>query len=202
MDLAALEAVLVARGDRVAAVLCEPIIGGGAGRVPPPDGTSRGQECAASTGCCFVLDEVITGLGRAGAWLAPTLWLRPDISAAGQRASPRYLPLALRVGWRVAEAILGEGFRMSSGTASRTPAQRRRAQRRWSNLDILEREKLWTRVRGTWQAGCSPHSFRCANLPVVADVRVGWGSSRACIQKHDVAEEVAGPPPKTGCSCA
>jgi acetylornithine aminotransferase len=63
-----------------AAVILEPVLGEG-GVVPAPDGylEAARQACDAA-GALLILDEVQTGVGRCGSWLAAQLeWVRPDI---------------------------------------------------------------------------------------------------------------------------
>jgi acetylornithine aminotransferase len=66
-DTAALEAALA---DDVAAVVLEPIQGEAGVRPLPPGYLARARELTAQHGALLVLDEVQTGMGRTGAWLA------------------------------------------------------------------------------------------------------------------------------------
>jgi len=66
-DLAALEAAV---GDDVCAVLLEPIQGESGVRVPPPGYLAGAARLCADRGALLVLDEVQTGLGRTGTFLA------------------------------------------------------------------------------------------------------------------------------------
>ena len=69
-DLEALEAVFETGGDTVAAVFLELIQGEG-GVLPLPDGyLARARELTAEHGALLVVDEVQTGVGRTGHWLA------------------------------------------------------------------------------------------------------------------------------------
>ena len=66
--------------DDTAAVILEPVLGEG-GVVPAPDGyLEAAREACDAAGSLLILDEVQTGVGRCGAWLATQLeWVRPDI---------------------------------------------------------------------------------------------------------------------------
>ncbi|WP_298459754.1 acetylornithine transaminase [uncultured Cellulomonas sp.] len=66
-DTAALEAAMA---DDVAAVVLEPIQGEAGVRPLPPGYLARARELTAQHGALLVLDEVQTGMGRTGAWLA------------------------------------------------------------------------------------------------------------------------------------
>lgn len=65
-DLAALERLLAARGDELAALLVEPIQGEAGVIVPPPGWLAAAREACARRGVLFLVDEVQTGLGRTG----------------------------------------------------------------------------------------------------------------------------------------
>lgn len=66
-DVQALAEVL---DETVAAVVVEPIQGEGGIRVPPPDFLSQVRRLCNGTGCLLVADEVQTGMGRTGSFLA------------------------------------------------------------------------------------------------------------------------------------
>jgi ornithine--oxo-acid transaminase len=90
-DLAALERELE-RGD-AAAFLVEPVQGKGV-RLPP-EGYLRGaQELCRRAGTLFVVDEVQTGLGRTGRFLACEHWdLQPDMLTLSKALSGGYVPV-------------------------------------------------------------------------------------------------------------
>jgi acetylornithine aminotransferase len=94
-NLAALDAAL-APGD-VGAVLVEPILGEG-GIVPLPAGYLRGvRERCDAAGALFAADEVQTGSGRTGRWLA--------LDAAGVRADVVSLAKALGGGLPIGAVV-------------------------------------------------------------------------------------------------
>jgi ornithine--oxo-acid transaminase len=90
-DLAALEQEL-ARGD-VAALLVEPIQGKGVNL--PPDGYLEGaQALCRRAGALFVCDEVQTGVGRTGRFLALEHWnLAPDMICVSKALSGGLVPV-------------------------------------------------------------------------------------------------------------
>jgi adenosylmethionine-8-amino-7-oxononanoate aminotransferase len=94
-DLDALDRAIDTIGaHRVAAVVAEPVIGAG-GVLPPSDGYLAGlrQRCDAS-GAFLVLDEVICGFGRLGAWFgAERYGVRPDLVSFAKGVSSGYLPV-------------------------------------------------------------------------------------------------------------
>ena len=77
------EALAAEVDDTVAAVILEPIQGEAGVVVPPADYLSRARRITEDAGALLILDEVQTGIGRTGHWLAhhdPALGgVRPDI---------------------------------------------------------------------------------------------------------------------------
>ena len=69
-DSEALEAAFADGGDQVAAMVVEPIQGEAGVRPLPPGYLALARELTAEHGALLVLDEVQTGMGRTGAWLA------------------------------------------------------------------------------------------------------------------------------------
>jgi adenosylmethionine-8-amino-7-oxononanoate aminotransferase len=93
-DLDALAALLAERADQVAAVLAEPVIGAG-GVLPPPPGYLAGlRRLCDEHGALLVLDEVICGFGRLGAWWgADRYGVRPDLVTFAKAVTSGYVPL-------------------------------------------------------------------------------------------------------------
>jgi len=69
-DVAALEAAFATRGDEVAGLVVEPIQGEAGVRPLPPGYLALARRLTAEHGALLVLDEVQTGMGRTGRWLA------------------------------------------------------------------------------------------------------------------------------------
>ena len=90
-DLDALELEL-ARGD-VAALILEPVQGKGV--IIPPDGyLAQAQRLCREAGALFVCDEVQTGLGRTGRFLALEHWeLEPDMICLSKALSGGFVPI-------------------------------------------------------------------------------------------------------------
>jgi ornithine--oxo-acid transaminase len=102
-DLAALEREL-ARGD-VAAFIVEPVQGKGV-FIPPADYLPRAQALCRAAGALLVVDEVQTGLGRTGRFLALEHWgVQPDMVTVAKALSGGYVPTgALLAGRHVFDA--------------------------------------------------------------------------------------------------
>jgi adenosylmethionine-8-amino-7-oxononanoate aminotransferase len=93
-DLAAVEAVFAERGDQIAAVIAEPVIGA-AGVYPPVPGYLEGlRRLCDQHGAWLILDEVICAFGRLGAWWgAERFGVRPDLVTFAKAVTSGYVPL-------------------------------------------------------------------------------------------------------------
>jgi putrescine aminotransferase len=193
-DPGALQALIDERGaDSVAAFFCEPIIGTGGIFQPAPGYLHAVEKICRDNEILFVVDEVITGFGRAGAMFASKRFgIEPDIMVVAKGITSGYLPLgAAIIGERVWEPFWADGseliFRHGitySGHASACAAAH-------ANLDILQREQLVDRVRSletVLEAALRP----LQSHPLVHEIRSGIGLL-AAVQLHDraVAARVA-----------
>ncbi len=90
-DLDALERQL-ARND-VAALFVEPVQGKGV-NLPPPSYLESAQRLCRDAGTLFVCDEVQTGVGRTGRFLALEHWaLKPDMICVAKALSGGFVPI-------------------------------------------------------------------------------------------------------------
>ena len=176
-DAPALEKVIETVGaGRVAAFFCEPVIGAG-GVYPPPEGyLAAVREICRRHGVLFIADEVITGFGRTGAWLASERFaLDPDMITTAKGLSSGYAPIGAVIAsarvaepfWRPGSAeVFRHGYTYSGHPAACAVAA--------ANLDLIEREQLVARV-----AGLEPVLARAlaplAGHDLVAEVRAGIG---------------------------
>jgi adenosylmethionine-8-amino-7-oxononanoate aminotransferase len=80
--------------ETVACFIAEPVAGAALGAaVPPDDYWPAVHEVCRVHGIVLIVDEVMTGFGRTGAWFGSDHWsLRPDILVAGKGASSGYWP--------------------------------------------------------------------------------------------------------------
>ncbi len=85
---------LVAVGEKVAAIIVEPIQGEG-GVIIPPDGYLKDlRKIADDYGCCLIFDEIQTGLGRTGTmWRCDHEGVTPDIMTFGKASSGGVVPI-------------------------------------------------------------------------------------------------------------
>jgi len=131
--------------DRIAAFIGEPVIGVG-GMIPPhEDYWPRVQEVLRRHDILLILDEVVTGFGRTGAWFAAEHWggIEPDLMITAKGLTSGYFPLgAVLIGERVAAMLDGVAFRHGftyNGHATGCAVA-------LENLAIIEREQLVERA--------------------------------------------------------
>jgi putrescine aminotransferase len=156
--------------NRVAAMIGEPVMGGGGVVAPPPDYWPRVREVLDRYGILLIADEVVTGYGRTGVWFASEgLGMAPDVMVTAKGITSGYLPLgAVLMRDAIGEVLAGgEGF-IHGFTYYGHPTVCAVA---LANLDLLEKERLVPRSRtiGGWlRDGLTP----AAELPAVGEVRV------------------------------
>jgi hypothetical protein len=121
-----LERMIVMEGpDSVAAFIAEPVIGSTVtGVVPVPGYYQRIREICDTHDVLFIVDEVLSGYGRTGRWLAIEHWgVQPDIVVMGKGISSGYVPLgAVLAAPRVVDAFTaGSGVFSHGFTYSGNP---------------------------------------------------------------------------------
>jgi adenosylmethionine-8-amino-7-oxononanoate aminotransferase len=105
---AELERAIEAANGEAAAFICEPVSGATLGAVVPPPGYMQSiAEICRRQGVLFIVDEVMTGMGRTGRNFAVDHWsVGPDILVTAKGLSSGYAPLgAVLMTKRVADAI-------------------------------------------------------------------------------------------------
>ena len=91
-----LEEVILREGpDTVAAFIAEPVVGGAAGAVVPPDDYwATVREICSKYGVLLIADEVMSGFGRTGRKFAVDHWgVTPDIITGGKGLGGGYAPI-------------------------------------------------------------------------------------------------------------
>ena len=141
-DLEAAASLFAEHGDRIAAVLTEPLQGAG-GVFPPADGYLEGlRRLCDDNGALLIFDEVICGFGRTGEWFgAQTFGVTPDLITFAKGVTSGYLPLSgVILSRAVCEELEEPGFLLRTGyTYSGHQAS---CAAGIANLDIMEREGL------------------------------------------------------------
>ncbi len=161
-DIAHMDALLREHGDRVAAVIVEPLVQGAAGMLVHPEGYLRQvRELCDRHGVFLICDEVATGFGRTGRMFACEHEdVSPDFLCLAKGVTGGYLPLAATLTTeRVYEGFLGrfEEFRtfFHGHTYTGNPLACAAA---LASLDVFEREQTILRLQakievlGTWLA--------------------------------------------------
>jgi adenosylmethionine-8-amino-7-oxononanoate aminotransferase len=146
-DVEAMARVLAEHGERLAAVITEPVQGAG-GVYPPPEGYLPAlRRLCDRHGCFLIVDEVICGFGRLGRWWGSQHYgVVPDLVTFAKGVTSGYLPLggvlvgpAVRAGLEADPAwVLRHGFTYSGHPTACAAAL--------ANLDLLEAEGLIERA--------------------------------------------------------
>src|SRR3954454_20860752 len=108
--LAEMRTLLAREGDRVCAVVVEPLVQAAGGMLTHDPGFLRGvRELCDASGAAMLVDEVATGIGATGRWFAVEhAGVSPDLMVVGKRVTGGVLPLsAVLVRDSVYEAFLG-----------------------------------------------------------------------------------------------
>ncbi|UTW54545.1 aminotransferase [Kordiimonas sp. SCSIO 12610] len=141
------EQILEAGPDNVAAFIGEPIQNALGAVIPPETYWPEVQRICKKYDVLLILDEVVTGFGRAGAWfMAEEYNIKPDIITLAKGLSSAYVPIAATIvsdeiaSFLEANAgVIQHGFTTSAHPVTCAIALK--------NIEILEREKLVERVR-------------------------------------------------------
>ncbi|MGL4415775.1 aminotransferase family protein [Roseinatronobacter monicus] len=122
---AMLEQEIIAQGpDSVLAFIVEPIGGASTGALVPPLGYMQAvQDICRRYGVLLILDEVMTGAGRTGRFLALEHWnLSPDIVVLSKGFAAGYVPLgAIAARDDLVQAVLDAGGFMHGFTYAGNP---------------------------------------------------------------------------------
>jgi len=146
-SIEAVEAIFSEHGDKILAVITEPVQAAG-GVFLPPEGYLEGlRELCTRNGSLLIFDEVITGFGRTGSWFASqTYGVEPDLMTFAKGATSGYQPLGgvvlSRAVCNVLEAdpeyLLRHGHTYSGHTGAAAACL--------ANIDLIERERLVDRA--------------------------------------------------------
>ena len=145
-DVEALATAMSEHGEKLAAVIIEPLQGAG-GVFPPTEGyLAAVRRLCDQHGALLIFDEVITAFGRLGSWFAADHYgVTPDMITFAKAVTSGYQPLGgIVVGQRVRHVLEhDESFFLRTGfTYSGHPTACAAA---LVNMDILEREDLLER---------------------------------------------------------
>ena len=170
-----IEATIEREGsETIAAFIAEPIMGTGGVFTPPPGYFSRIQPILDRHDILLIVDEVITGFGRTGAWFGSSHYgLKPDILSLAKGLTSGYFPMSASVIsdriWSVlrdhpsAQGAFMHGFTYSGHQVGCAVAM--------ATLDIMEREDLVGQASRTGFYLLSALRERLADSPFVGDIR-------------------------------
>lgn len=171
---AALDALLAARGEEIAAILVEPLVQGAGGMLfHGPQVLRTLRRLADQHGVLLIFDEIFTGFGRTGQLFAmQAAGVEPDIVTLSKALTGGTLPLSVAVAsTRVFEAFWSDeaGAALMHGPTYMGNALACAAAN--ASLDLFE-DGAWradvARVSAALSAGLEP----CRSAPGVVDVRV------------------------------
>ena len=164
--------------ERVAAFIGEPIQCAGGVIIPPESYWPEIQRICNEYDILLVVDEVICGFGRLGAWFGSDYYgLQPDLMSIAKGLSSGYLPIGgVMVGDRVADLLIAEGEEFYHGfTYSGHPVACAVA---LANIAILRDEKIIENVRDNTGPYLEKRWNELAEHPLVGETR-GVGFLRA-----------------------
>jgi len=94
--LAEMQALLAREGDRVCAIVVEPLVQAAGGMLTHDPAFLRGvRELCDESGAAMLVDEVATGIGATGRWFAVEhAGVTPDLMVVGKRVTGGVLPLS------------------------------------------------------------------------------------------------------------
>jgi len=143
-DLQALRREL--EGGDVAAFVVEPVQGKGV-NLPAPGYLADAQELCRGAGALFVCDEVQTGVGRTGRFLALEHWgLEPDVICLAKALSGGFVPVGAVLVSRAAHTSVFDGMERAVRHGSTFGGNDLAAAAALATLRVLDRERLVERA--------------------------------------------------------
>jgi adenosylmethionine-8-amino-7-oxononanoate aminotransferase len=174
-DAASMRRLLEAHGERVAAVVMEPLVQGAAGMIVHPEGYLRAvRSLCDEFGVLLICDEVAVGFGRTGTMFACEQEdVAPDLMCVAKGITGGYLPLAATLTTEaVYAAFLGEhqDYRtfFHGHTYTGNPLACAAA---LATLDVFESERTLERLAPKIARLGERLAALVAPLPTVAEVR-------------------------------
>jgi ornithine--oxo-acid transaminase len=159
------------RGD-VAAVLLEPVQGKGV-RIPSDDYLPAVQRLCRDAGALFICDEVQTGIGRTGRFLALEHWdLQPDLICVAKALSGGFVPIGGVLVSRAAFDRVFDGMERAVRHGSTFGTNDLAAGAALATLRVMERD------------GVVAHAERMGNLLLELTLPL--------VERHEIVREVRG----------
>jgi adenosylmethionine-8-amino-7-oxononanoate aminotransferase len=174
-DAADMARLLAEHGDRIAAVIMEPLVQGAAGMLVHPPGYLRAvRELCDRHGVLLICDEVATGFGRMGTMFAcQQEGVSPDLMCVAKGLTGGYLPLAATLATEeVYRSFLGEFAEFKTffhgHTYTGNPLACAAA---LATLDVLESEQVLDRLTEKIDLLGTLLAEHVAPLPAVGEIR-------------------------------
>ncbi|TCK03549.1 aspartate aminotransferase family protein [Marinobacterium mangrovicola] len=172
----AMEEVILREGaDTVGAVILEPITAGGGIILPPQGYWEKIREICDKYNVLLIIDEVVCGLGRTGAWFGYQHYgIKPDMVTMAKGVASGYAPISCTVTTEKVYELLSEAegdhlgfFRDIStfGGCTSAPAAALK------NMEILERENLIENSARMGERLLAGFETLKAKHPIIGDVR-------------------------------
>ncbi|MDP2062407.1 MAG: aspartate aminotransferase family protein [Phaeovulum sp.] len=167
-----LRAEIIAQGaDTVLAFIMEPVGGASTGALVAPDSYyARIREICDEFGILLIYDEVMTGAGRTGRFVASEHWgVIPDIVALSKGFAAGYSPLGAMVAKReIVDAVLGAGGFQHGFTYAGNPLA---CSAGVAVLEVLQRENLVENAAAMGDVLKSRLTRLMDRYPFIGDVR-------------------------------
>jgi adenosylmethionine---8-amino-7-oxononanoate aminotransferase len=174
-DAADMARILAEHGERIAAVIMEPLVQGAAGMLVHPPGYLRAvRELCDRHGVLLICDEVATGFGRTGTMFAcQQEGVTPDLMCVAKGLTGGYLPLAATLATEeVHRSFLGEFSEFKTffhgHTYTGNPLACAAA---LATLDVLESERVIESLPGKIDLLGALLAEHVAPLPAVGEIR-------------------------------
>ena len=151
----------------MAAFIAEPVMQAHGVQIPPANYFPRVREICTKYDVLLIIDEVITGFGRTGAWFASQHFgIEPDIMTMAKAMTGGYFPMGAAIARReIVEAMpMFRHVHTFSGHGGAAAAA-------LAAIAILERDELIGKARGNGDYFLGRLRALLAHSPIVGDVR-------------------------------
>ncbi len=163
-----LEMQIIREGpEYVAAFIAEPVMQAHGVQIPPPNYFPRIREICDRHDVLLIVDEVITGFGRTGAWFASEHFgIEPDIMTVAKAMTAGYFPMGAALARKeIVEAMpMFRHVHTFSGHGGGAAAA-------LANIAICERDGIISKARDNGRYFLERLKSALAGSPIVGDIR-------------------------------